>query len=328
MLYSTKKIHSMLSSVQTAKEPGRKASSRFEITAFQDNCAIGFNASSRNPSLIVVVPRFEALVGRSTEGLVLSSYPDAHFRYKNRKWNSASIAIECRSSTALRTFSVLAAEIFDLASRSALDSQRIVAVFDEWESLFGQVTRMTQNDALGLWGEVWLLSNSEQPDAAISAWIANRVGRTDLLANGVSFEVKTSRLRLTHFISDSQVQRPNGDGDAYFVSIWCEEDDSGMSLPEIVSQLIDRAVDTQMLERKLLARGYSHVHADSYPSRYRVLETPRLFRSVDIPRVREVDDGVSSVRYQVRLKEAAALTPASAGQLLATCLHFDQAQWA
>jgi hypothetical protein len=327
MLYSTEKIHRMLSSTGTTKDATRKGASRFEITAFQNNCAIGFNASSGNPSLIVVVPQFEALAGRSTEGLILSSYPDAHFRYKSRKWKSASVAIECRSSAALRTFSVLAAEVFDLASRSALDAQRVLAVFDEWESLFGQVTRMSQNDALGLWGEVWLLSKSEQPDAAISAWIANRVGRTDLLADGISFEVKTSRLRLTHFISDSQVQRPNGDGEAFFVSIWCEEDDSGTSLPEIVSQLIDRVVDSPMLERKLLARGYSHIHSDSYRSKYRVLETPRVFRSIDIPRVREIDDGVFSVRYQVQLKESASLTAASAGQLLAACLHCDQAQW-
>src|SRR5690242_3511183 len=113
MQYSTKKIQNLLLRAPSRRLLTSKQDARFDLLALRDNCAIGYNASTGNPALIAVVPRLEGFIGRSTEGLVLSSFPEALFRFKNRKWKSASVVIECRTSNAIRTFSVLAAELFD-----------------------------------------------------------------------------------------------------------------------------------------------------------------------------------------------------------------------
>jgi hypothetical protein len=53
--------------------------------------------------------------------------------------------------------------------------------------------------------------------------------------------------------------------------------------------------------KHVVSLGYSPVDKSHYATRYVLLEAPRWFRIEDVPRVREVDPGVSEIRFVVTL---------------------------
>jgi hypothetical protein len=87
------------------------------------------------------------------------------------------------------------------------------------------------------------------------------------------------------------------------------DSNQGISLAEKVDLLLNRVSDPTAFLRRLAQVGYSPHDRGEYDTKFLVLEAPRWFRAEDVPRVREIDEGVSNVRYVVTLDVDDCLDP-------------------
>jgi hypothetical protein len=306
------------------REPGRPPAA--DTVSMWDKDAACALVSSPSKGLAAVMIQLDApgpTVGRITEGLSLSSLVNAIWTSGGEHWEGPGALLECRNDEFLPTFSVLIADLLQrFRSLGAIPSWgHLLNFLEDWESLFARTFAMSEIEQLGLWGELKLIQQSNEMDEAISAWIADSSARTDFMRAAVSLEVKTSRRRAQHHVSLVQTQAPDRENSAYLVSLWVELDEStGASLPDLVLEIASRASDPTDFERKLMQRGYSRLDAGGYSFKWRLLGTPRLYPVDELPKIRQIDPGISNVRYVVALDERLAVDEQRAASILAAAL--------
>jgi hypothetical protein len=272
-------------------------------------------------ALLVPLPAQPGGVARAGGGCVLRPGSEVEFSYAGRKWTQPAAILECRDPSVLDAFAVLALDIAGRASGCEPPKWEDVArLVDEWYALLARRRDLSQEDEIGTWGEVWFLSQAPNADRLAKGWRGPEAGASDFVIGGVCAEIKTSRARLRHFVSQTQVERPMGDLEAYFVSLWVGLDpEHGTTLPALVDLLLARTSDPAAVLKRLLEVGYSPGDRHEYQKPILLLESPLWFAAGDVPRVRQADAGVSHLRYVVMLDENNALAPDEMGRLQA---HF------
>jgi hypothetical protein len=200
-----------------------------------------------------------------------------------------------------------------MANRLSLESEAIkwdelLAWMEEWKLFFGRRRILAQEAQLGLWGELLIMAHATEPDRLFAAWRGPDCDPRDFLCDGKALEVKVSKRRFAHFVSQAQVDPSPAAIHSFVISLWGSLDPvRGVSLPELVESLISRLSDSAALLRQLSRVGYSHSDRLEYSTRFSLLEPPSWFRIEDIPRVRVADSGVSNLRYMVTLDAASSL---------------------
>jgi hypothetical protein len=227
--------------------------------------------------------------------------------------------VECLDESLLGAFCALS---IDVAERLTRDGRTpvpadVMAALADWERLLRSRRRLSEEEELGLWGELRILERMPDLDAAVRCWRGPFGAAVDFLANEIGVEVKASRKRLQHHVSLVQLDRPLGDVPVYFVSAWVGMDpQAGSTLGELVSAIAARTSEPIAFERALLASGFTLADSSLYTTRFILLEPPSWFPPGAIPRVREVDPGVSQVRYVAQLDELRALEEADVAALM------------
>lgn len=202
------------------------------------------------------------------------------------------------------TFQALAIDMATRVSAFPTDPawSDVAEIFDEWQALLANRRHLSPEAELGLWAEIWLLLQAERPARLAEGWVGPEKEPTDFVVDGVGVEAKASRTRLKHFVSQAQVERPVGNYDSYFLSIWIGIDpERGLSLPALVDRVLAIADDDAALRRGLLRAGYSTADRELYSRPYVLLEMPIWFSSDSVPRVRTADPGVSQLRFLAEL---------------------------
>jgi Putative PD-(D/E)XK family member, (DUF4420) len=148
-----------------------------------------------------------------------------------------------------------------------------------WEALLKPAARLTKEDEIGLFGELWTLHRliSFLGSNAIEGWVAIDTESHDFRFGNVDLEVKTtvSNERL-HFIH-SLAQVVPLDGHAlYLLSIQIAPAGigNGLTLPEAILVLHSRFNHDPNLQslfnRVIETRGYRQSDAAQYPTRFRL----------------------------------------------------------
>jgi hypothetical protein len=261
-------------------------------------------ARSGNVTLLVPLLQTGGAVGRSGGGFTLSSAPQVAFAHDGREWDQASAILECTDDQLADSFLVL---VLDLARRMDSISGEvtwplIVMWVEEWQYLLGRKHLLSPEQQLGLWGELWVIARASDTDSLFGAWLGPDQEPVDFFHDAIGLEVKVARRAHVHHVSQSQVDRPKGDFKTYLLSIWVGVDSNqGVSLPAIVDVLLNKVSDPSSFLRRLAQVGYTPHDRAEYGTRFLVLEEPKWFRAEDVPRVREMDEGISNVRYTVTL---------------------------
>ncbi len=197
--------------------------------------------------------------------------------------------------------------VLDIAQRlnstsEAIIWSKILTWVEDWQTLLSRRVALTLEKQLGLWGELWVMSKTAVPDALFAAWRGPDREPSDFFYNGKGLEVKVSQRAHVHHISQGQVDAPRGVHGAFVLSIWVgQEPISGVSLGELVSTLLRRVSNPAAFLRVLASVGYSPLDRDQYTTRFLLLEPPKWFPAEDVPRVRQMDEGISQLRYVVTL---------------------------
>jgi hypothetical protein len=240
------------------------------------------------------------------------------FEYADRRWEQAAATLECTESHLVDTFLIL---VLDLVRRlgtlnAEIDWQTIVGWVEEWQTLLARRPALTPEQQLGLWGELWVISNAVEIDGLVAAWRGPESEATDFFLGGIALEVKASRQAYVHHASQRQLESPAGHHAAYVLSVWVGVDPvRGVSLAELVDSVLARTEEAAAVLKKISIVGYVPIDRDQYTTRFVPLDRPRWFRVEDVPRVRVADSGVSQIRYVVSLDVDRALTDAQARAL-------------
>jgi hypothetical protein len=263
-------------------------------------------------TLLVPLPRAGGAVGRSGGGFTLSSAPRVAFAHSGRNWDQATAILECTDDKLADAFLVL---VLDLTRRmdsisAGITWPVILSWVEEWQILLGRKQVLSPEQQLGLWGELWVMSRATNMDSLFGAWLGPDQEPIDFFYDAIGLEVKATRHAYVHHVSQSQVDRPRGEFKTYFLSIWVGVDSNqGISLAEKVDLLINRVSDPTALLKRLAQVGYTPHDREEYGTKFLVLEEPRWFRAEDVPRVHEIDEGISHVRYAVTLELDDSLGP-------------------
>jgi hypothetical protein len=234
--------------------------------------------------------------------------------------------LECIEPSLEETFLVFAN---DVAARIATLAREVewadvIATFDDWQGLFAARSRLTPESELGLWAEVWFILQSAAPDRVASSWVGPDMAPVDFLLDGIGVEIKASQTRLAHFVSQTQVDRPIGDHESVFLSLWVGIDPvGGERLPVLVDAMLLRLEDPVHALKNLLLAGYTALDRELYSRPFMLLEPPAWFSHDTIPRVRSADPGVSRLRYLVELNPERQLSAEETARLRG---HFGLAE--
>jgi Putative PD-(D/E)XK family member, (DUF4420) len=274
------------------------------------------------PTLLVPLRSAEHTVGRSGGGFTLAAAPHVIFDHSGHRWEQPAAILDCTDERLADTFLVL---VTDLARRMTSNNEeitwsKIVTWVEEWQMLLGRRARLSAEEQLGLWGELWVLSKAVEVDRLFLAWRGPEREPVDFFYDGAGLEIKVSRRAHVHHISQTQIDAPRGEHDAYLLSMWVgAESARGVSLAELVERLLNKLSDPVAFLRQLANVGYSPQDQQEYATRYVPLEAPLWFRAADVPRVRAFDDGISQLRYVVTLDVDTCLDRTQAAEL---CRHF------
>jgi hypothetical protein len=274
-------------------------------------------AQSGNCCLVIPLTQAPDAVARASFGFALLPAERIRFDFDGREWTQPAAILECTKPELLDTFVVLA---HDVATRLAQANEPIcwsdvVDIVGEWQDLLRAREKLSAEKELGLWAEVCFIVQSCKLDALVRGWHGPDAGVVDFVFSGAGVEIKASQTRLVHHISRTQAGRPLGEMDAYFVSCCVTLDPhEGLTLPMMVDRMLDKATDPAEALRRLLRAGYSPADRVSYSRAFVMLEE-MWFSANDVPQVREVDAGVSHLRYRVTLDESTQLPDAEVSRL-------------
>ena len=261
-------------------------------------------ARSGAPTLLIPLDVAPITVGRRGGGFSLAPATRVAFEYGGRRWEQPAATLECTESKLADAFFVLVMDICRRLTSAASGTTwpTILALVEEWQTLLARRAALTPEQQLGLWGELWVISKAVNPDLLVAAWRGPEGEVADFFFDGIALEVKVSKRAHVHHVSQRQIDAPVGVHDAYLLSIWVGiEPVRGISLAELVDTALARVSDPPALLKQIGQLGYSPLDRDQYGTRFIPLDTPRWFRSEDVPRVRAVDPGISEVRYVVTL---------------------------
>jgi hypothetical protein len=264
-----------------------------------------YAARSRDslPALLVPLSGVPSgAIGRSTEGLELNAHYSTRFHLDGKSWESSAAGLVCRNPDLLDSFAVLVTDVL-AKTDGARTWAGILSAVEKWLSLLMPKGRPSAEAELGLWGELWFLSRRESVGQLLSGWLGPDRDSTDFFFDGIGVEIKASRNRYRHFVSQTQVDAPLGDLQTWLLSIWVKgaAGEAGSTVPVLVDRILQQAPEQAEALQRILRAGYSPADRKAYTSTFVVLEEPAWFPSATVPRVRSADPGVSCLRYQVDL---------------------------
>ena len=276
-------------------------------------------ARSRAGLAALVIPLHAvgaSAVGRRSSGCELLAHPSLRFVHEAQTWQGPAAALVCTDPDLVDAFAVLAT---DVARRADADAswQSLLAVVEEWQTLLAPRGRPSTERELGIWGELWFLDQSEALDLLLVGWRGPEGDPTDFFVAGVAAEVKASRVRRQHHVSQAQVDAPIGSGEAWLVSLHVKVDPGARStVPSLAESILARASDPTDAMRRIARAGYTANDRREYTNGFALVLEPEWYPIASVPRVRTADPGVSHLRYRVSLDERLRADAATTDRLV------------
>ena len=245
-----------------------------------------------SPSVYVFVDEGGGRVGLRTPaspGTDAPVSPLAGVAVRNVKGSAGEDYLEV-STRARGLFVEFYALLEDLADRIQLAGTpagtAFLSTIANWKDLLRPIERLSDEQQLGLWGELWLLqrlSKALGAPAAIAAWTGPLQEPHDFRLADQEIEVKATRSRRrSHVISSIEQLEPSPDHQLYLLSLHLEPGGAGgTTLPEMVAAVRalcsgDSAAADTLEQRLLLGSRYAESDAPTYTDTFSFRAPPRL----------------------------------------------------
>lgn len=255
------------------------------------------------PSLLVPVAKLGEARNFVLGVIRVATYAKVRFDIGETTRQASAVVVTCMNRERPQSFSVFLLDLIHrLQNEKAETIVTVESALREWHEMLTRQERLGTEQEIGLWGELVVLRGLPNLSRAVECWTGPSRDHVDFRGAAVALECKTSRARLRHALSLEQVEQVQAElVETYLVSIWIGSDPAGDSLPEMIDSIERGLSSTTTLRRRLLQVGYAYEQRNQYAERFALLSDPVLVRMSDVPRVRQVDSGVSGVRFVAEL---------------------------
>jgi hypothetical protein len=286
------------------KDPDEPGEADYQLLA-QIPGAYVARARSGFPALVVPINELGAVpVGRRASGCELVAHSSTQLVFEGRITVGPAAALLCINPELVDVFAVLAVDVAKRAQDGGSTWACLLAAVEEWQTLLTPRRHPSLEEEIGLWGELWFLSQSDDIERTLYGWRGPEGDSTDFFLGGKGTEVKTTRKRHQHHMSLSQVDAPVGAHEAWLLSIWVKLDPvSSNTVVQLAEGILERAHDRGSALRRMAQAGFSPMDRGAYTGSYVVLAEPEWYAATEVPRVRSVDPGISHLRYRVSLAD-------------------------
>ena len=205
-------------------------------------------------------------------------------------------AILLRDSAKLWCFSAVVDQVqtfLESDERAFETDEAIDAYVATWVEFFSQ-DRLSVERAVGLWGELFVLSKLPDRERGVVTWVGATTELFDFVGNGVRLEVKTS---IRSSIAWFNLEQVEGKDTGYVVFLRVLPDRvAGISLDTLVDKIYADLPAGSDFEIKLMQYGYARGDFGSL-----ILAAQELcaLRISDVPRPNCEDRRVKAIRFSV-----------------------------
>ena len=201
----------------------------------------------------------------------------------------------------------------------------------EYRSLLSKTRDKLLGDEqiVGLLGELYVAEKvTRVNEQAFDNWKGPDALRHDFRRNNISIEVKSQKLRDENTCTINGIEQlvAPEDAELYFVHCVFEQDDQGVSIPDMKERLEDLGVPPSELEQKLNDADFDYSQIEKYRDPKRKFKLVRMeYYLVDdsFPKItpasfidNQVPDSVTEVRYKINLVTARPLEDGAADRML------------
>lgn len=262
------------------------------------NAWIGVFGSGAPAIFFELAPRQPGTARSVARGLelIVSSRFEMVGPASRRARTRSGYAVALRDSALIDIFAAVAAHlaarlrVLPAAFETQTDVDRYLA---EWIDFFSGRS-LSHERAIGLWGELYVLSVLPSVDRGVACWVGPYGQMFDFMGNGVSLEVKTSLRTAVASFSLGQT-KDRDDGHAVFLRV-LKDDKNGKSLDMLVAEIRRELQDPVEFDATLVRAGYTGgINAEMKLTG----EDLRAVPNAKIPRPLVTDDRIRSVRYEV-----------------------------
>ena len=188
------------------------------------------------------------------------------------------------------------------------NTPKLVDVYEQFqklESIFRKLSRIQNPDALGLWGELFMIESSRDPEYLIDSWHTKSNAKFDFNDGIDKLEVKTTtQNRRKHTFEVKQLQSFTK-SKTIIASIKTTPTDNGKSIGDLILDL--KPVLSPMYFEKLIGKvfdvignGFSNLEEHCYDYSMARSEQ-KLFDAKNIPKPGLIPRSVSNVKFGVDL---------------------------
>jgi len=243
--------------------------------------------------------------------------PILEFRVRDssgeRKERVALVEAKSRDAWLVESFLQLVAMLFESGVQPTPNS--IQQLLDDLVALFRALTQPPLKSVIGLWGELFVVYRSSDPQELVGAWHVTPRDKFDFSKGRERIEVKTTTGPRIHNFAHAQLSMPEGLR-VTIASVVVVPQEDGMTCGDLAEGILGRLTDAahkrKFLEVVVRTLGEKWQSQDS--ERYDLEQAKlalKFFDSRVIPRVSDpIPPQVSGVKYQVDLQGVAEMTNA------------------
>jgi len=247
----------------------------------------------------------------------ISIKPLVEFRVRDssgeRKERVALVEAKSRDAWLVQSFLQLVAMLFESGVQPTPNS--IQQLLDDLVALFRALTQPPLKSVIGLWGELFVIYRSSDPQRLVGAWHVTPQDKFDFTEGHERIEAKTTTGPRIHSFAHTQLSIPEGIK-VTIASVVVVHQEDGMTCGDLAEGILGRLTDAahkrKFLEVVVRTLGEKWQSQDS--ERYDLEQAKlalKFFDSRVIPRVSDpIPPQVSGVKYQVDLQGVAEMTNA------------------
>lgn len=251
----------------------------------------------------------------SSGGLFTLSSDDDELNFER---SFAAVVLERGNNELIAAFGTLAGILLGALSESPTRKE-LTAFLDDFLKLFAVRRTVSRERVVGLWGELWVMSQAADPLRLAQGWHIDATARYDFSLDRVRVEVKTTeRASRIHRFALAQLEaQPKP---TWIASIKVVADPSGLSISDLLSELLRSlpSAEKASVARKALEVVAGDLEATSdfrfAPSGIKPLV---LIEAQAIPRVVVPDSGlISEVVFSVDISQQCLVVGTSLAHVL------------
>lgn len=198
-------------------------------------------------------------------------------------------------------------------------STSIVSFVNDLVELFMALSEPASSSTIGVWGELFLIAFSTNPDLLLEAWHGLPQERHDFGAQNERIEVKTSTHKRQHTFGLRQLQSVN-QIKLWIASIVTEPSAAGTSIFELIAMIAARSSDpaasSTLVRKTAQALGSETTHWKTVRYDTAMAESTLTFLPSDtIPRPSCPSDRILDVNFTVNLEGLASRETVEDGSL-------------